>query len=122
MISRRTILLYNFGLAATLCFAGLLSLYALGFLAPESSIATQAAMRTKVVKEIQEEPDLERLRSAAIFYLRLSEDLKKAKDQETVDVFTNIRYGFFVLAWMFFVGGLLQFGVRKDPPTKSDSE
>jgi hypothetical protein len=117
MISRRTILLYNFGLAITLLISGLLTIYTLALLNHDSlTIARQADVRAKAVRELAEEQDLERLRSTASFYLRVTEDLKKARDEDTVIFLTDIRYACFLLASIFVVGGLLGIALRTASP------
>ena len=111
--NRRAILLYNFGLAATLIVCGLLTFYAMAILGHDGvAVEAHSGMRARAAAELSQDQDLEHLRSTAAFYFQVSQELKKARDEETQSFFAEIRYGCFLLAATFFLGGLLGFGVK----------
>ncbi len=127
MISRRTVLLYNLGLALTLVVCGLLAMYALNLLGHAPGLeAAQASAQARTAKEIIEDEDIEHLRSTASYYLRLSQDLKRARYSDNVSVLEDIRYGCLLLAGTFVIGGLIGFGAAgarsKERPGQGKSD
>jgi hypothetical protein len=109
MISRRTLVIYNFGLAVLFLLVGLIGIYALESVSrpvalPPFDQASQVA--------IGEEKDMERLRSRALFYFELARDLKRARYSDQDANFGAFRTVFFVAAIIFAIGGLMTLGVR----------
>jgi hypothetical protein len=56
---------------------------------------------------MQEEQDVERLRSRAIFYFELGRELKRARYADSDSRFSDFRYLCFALAAAFALGGAM---------------
>ncbi len=109
MISRRTLVIYNFGLAVLFLLVGLLGVYALQ--AANRPVAVPPFDQASQVA-IAEEKDMERLRSRSLFYFELARDLKRARYSDQDEHFSAFRTVFFVAAIIFAIGGLMTLMVK----------
>jgi hypothetical protein len=111
VITRRTLLIYNFGAAALFVVIAALSL-----LTSDSVLSRPAALPPfdpASAKAIQEEPDVERLRSQAAFYFELGRDLKRARYTDTDTSVRDFRVVCLLLAIAFAAGGAMTLQVTK---------
>jgi len=106
-ITRRTLLLYNFGIAGLLVFIGAMSI--LGADAAQiKRLNDLPNFNTEARTAIAEEQDIEKLRTRAQFYFDVARDLKRARTDDSSRVFQDAsRLAFFVAA-LFAIGGVLQ--------------
>jgi len=105
MIRRRTLLIYNFGIALVFVMIGLLSFLTLDPFTNRSAIVPPFDPASHTA--MQEEQDVERLRSRAIFYFELGRELKRARYADTDSRFSDFRYLCFALAAAFALGGAM---------------
>ena len=111
MITRRTLIIYNFGIALLFTVIGALSLITF-----ENFLSRPAALPPfdpASVKAIQEESDIERLRSQASFYFELGRDLKRARYSDTDTLIHDFRSLCFLLGAIFAVGGAMSLQATK---------
>ena len=111
MITRRTLIIYNFGAALLFVVIGALSL-----LTSDSVFNRPVALPPfdpASAKAIQEEPDIERLRTQAAFYFELGRDLKRARYSDTSTSVRDFRFICLLLAIVFAVGGTMSMQVTK---------
>jgi len=108
MFSKRTLLIYNFGLALMFLVVGMLTMATFEqFLnRPAAAIPPFDAASAKA---IHEEADLERLRARAAFYFELGRDLKRARYSDTDTLVRDFRFLCFLLGAIFTVGGAMSF-------------
>jgi len=112
VLTKRTLLIYNFGLALTFVVIGALSLLTFehflnrpaAAIPPFDSASSQA---------IQTEQDIERLRTHAAFYFQLGRDLKRARYSDTDTLVRDFRYLCFLLGAIFAVGGAMSLAAVK---------
>ena len=108
MITRRTLLIFNFGIAALFLLVGALSVYALSIVQPRpSQVSVPPAFNTSALHAIAEEKDLEKLRSSTIFYYELARDFRLARYAATEGYLYDVRVLSFFVAGLFAIGGLL---------------
>jgi len=105
MITRRTLLIYNFGIALIFVVIGLLSLVTLDPFTSRSAIVPPFDPASHVA--MHEEQDVERLRSRAIFYFELGRELKRARYADSDSRLSDFRYLCFALAAAFALGGAM---------------
>jgi hypothetical protein len=105
MITRRTLLIYNFGIALIFVAIGVLSLFVLDPFTNRSAIVPTFDPASHAA--IQEEQDVERLRSRASFYFELGRDLKRARYADSDTFFQDFRFMCFVLGAAFALGGAM---------------
>ena len=110
MVTRRTLVIYNFGLALLFLLVGLIGIYALE--AASRPVAIPPFDQASQVA-IAEEKDLERLRARTNFYFELARDLKRARYSDQDSTFGNFRTVFFMASIVFAVGGLMALMIRK---------
>lgn len=114
MITRRTLLIFNFGVAALFLLVGGLSVYALGIVTPGSSqVSVPPAFTASALKSISEEKEVEKLRSTAVFYYELARDMRKARHAATEGYLYDVQLLSFFVAGLFLVGGLLMLVPQK---------
>jgi len=111
VITRRTLIIYNFG--AALLFAAIGALSLLSFDQFLSRPAALPPFDPASAKVIQEEPDIERLRSHAAFYFDLGRELKRARYSDTDSLVRDFRSLCFLLTIAFAVGGALSLKATK---------
>ena len=105
IITRQTLLLYNFGLALAFIFMGALSLLTFERLMDRPVI--QPPFDSVSLTVIKEETDIERLRSKAAFYFELGRDLKRARYADTDTGARDFRIVCFLVAGLLAIGGVL---------------
>ena len=111
MVTRRTLLIYNFGIGLLFVVMGALSLM----------VFEPFLMRPTVVppfdvasaQAIQTEPDIERLRAQAAFYFGLGRDLKRARYSDTDTLVHDFRFLCFLLGAIFAVGGAMSLDAMR---------
>jgi hypothetical protein len=105
------LLIYNFGAALLFALIGVLSLFtADGILNRPVALPP---FDPASAKAIQEEADLERLRSQAAFYFELGRDLKRARYTDTDTSVRDFRFVCLLLAMVFAAGGAMSLQVTK---------
>lgn len=105
-------MIYNFGIALIFLAIALLTVHTMDVIRPNRQVEGQTL--TKLSREgILEEKDLEQMRSRALFYFELAQELRKAKTGEIEQQFYDIRMLTFVVAGIFTLGGLLLLGLPK---------
>ena len=106
MFSKRTLLIYNFGLALLFLVVGALTMATFErFLnRPAAAIPPFDAASSKA---IHEEQDIERLRTRASYYFELGRDLKRARYSDTDTLVRDFRFLCFLLGAIFAVGGAM---------------
>ncbi|HYD58393.1 MAG TPA: hypothetical protein VEB41_15925 [Burkholderiales bacterium] len=108
MITRRTLLIFNFGVAVLFMLVGLLSIYAMNIVRPASgTLEVPPAFSSTVLNSIAEEKDPEKLRSSAVFYYELARDFRKARYAASEGYLYDVRVLSFFVAGLFAIGGLL---------------
>jgi hypothetical protein len=112
MFSKRTLLIYNFGLALLFLVIGALTMATFeSFLnRPAAAIPPFDAASAKA---IHEEQDLERLRGRAAYYFELGRDLKRARYSDTDTLVRDFRFLCFLLGAIFTVGGAMSVVTMK---------
>jgi hypothetical protein len=105
VITRRTVLIYHFGIALLFVTIGALSLVTFEHLL--SRPVALPPFDPASAKAILEEPDVERLRSQAAFYFELGRDLKRARYSDTDTLIRDFRSLCFLLGVIFAVGGAI---------------
>ena len=108
MITKRTLLIYNFGVAGLFALVGLLSIYALSVVSPSANQAKiPPAFNVAALQAISEEKDAEKLRSQAVFYYELARDMRNARYAAAEGYLQDVRTLAFFVAVLFAVAGLL---------------
>ena len=106
MFTKRTLLIYNFGLALTFAVIGALSLLTFEhFLIRPATVIPPFDAAS--MKAIQEETDMEKLRARAAFYFELGRDLKRARYSDTDSLVRDFRFLCFLLGGIFAVSGVM---------------
>ena len=106
MFTKRTLLIYNFGLALIFAVVGALSLLTFEhFLIRPATVIPPFDAAS--LKAIQEEPDMEKLRARAAFYFELGRDLKRARYSDTDALVRDFRFLCFLLGGIFAVSGAM---------------
>ena len=116
MITPRLLVFYNFGIALLFVGIGVMSLLVFEPLVMRTTVVPPFDQASLV--SIQEEKDIERLRTRSLFYFELGRDLKRARYSDTDQLFADLRKVCFFIAGAFVVGGALTLSVlRKRPGT-----
>ena len=105
MVTRRTLLIFNFGAAVLFVVMGLLSLIVYEQFLLRPTVVPPFDQASAVA--IREEQDLEKLRARATFYFNLGRDLKRARYSDTDTLIRDFRFLCFLLGAMFCVGGAI---------------
>lgn len=116
MITRRALLIYNFGIALLFVVIGLLSLFAFEHLLNRPAILPP--FDNASAKAIQEEQDPEKLRSQAAFYFELGRELKRARYSDTDTLIHDFRFLCFLLGAIFALGGAMALLVTRSSAPK----
>ena len=107
MVTRRTLLLYNFGIAALLVFIG-----AMGIVGADAAqirrLNDLPNFNTEAQAFVTDEQDIEKLRTRTQFYFGVARDLKRARTDDSSKVFKDASTLAFFVAALFSVGGVLQ--------------
>lgn len=112
MLTRRALMIYNFGIAAIFLVIGLMTVHTMDMVRPNRQVEGQALVKLSR-DSVLEEKDLEMLRSRAVFYFELAQELRKAKTEEIEHGFYDLRLVTFVVAGIFTLGGLLLLGLPR---------
>jgi hypothetical protein len=107
MITRRTLLLYNFGIALLLVFMGALSV--IGADASQiKRLNDLPSFNAESLAYITGEQDVERLRTRAVFYFEVARELKRARSDDSSKVFKDASTLAFFVATLFAIAGGMQ--------------
>ena len=107
MITRRALLIFNFGLAAILAAVGFASIMAAQDFAQATRLTELPNFNVESRQAIEQQQDVEQLRSRALFYFELARELKKARSIDTVRLYSDGRTLAFVVAGLFIFCGFL---------------
>jgi len=107
MITRRTLLLYNFGIAGLLAFVGAMSVFGADA-AQIKRLNDLPSFNAESRAYVTDENDLERLRTRTLFYFDVARDLKRARTDDGSKVFKDASTLAFFVAALFAIGGVLQ--------------
>ena len=107
MITRRALLIFNFGLAAILATVGFASILAADNFHQSSRLTELPNFNVDSRQALEQQQDLEQLRSRALFYFELARELKKARSIDTVRLYSDGRTLAFVVAGLFIFCGIL---------------
>jgi len=112
MFTKRTLLIYNFGLALLFLVVGMLTMATFEHFLnrPAAAVAPFDAASARV---IHEEQDIERLRARAAHYFELGRDLKRARYSDTDTLVRDFRFLCFLLGAIFAVGGAMSVVTMK---------
>jgi hypothetical protein len=118
MFTKRTLLIYNFGLALLFLVVGTLTMATF-----EHFLNRQAAaippFDAASARAIREEQDIEHLRARATFYFELGRDLKRARYSDTDTLVRDFRFLCFLLGAIFTVGGAMSLVTMKAASTQN---
>ena len=116
MFSKRTLLIYNFGLALLFLVVGMLTMATFEHFLnrPPAAIPPFDAASAKAIRE---EQDIEKLRTRAVFYFELGRDLKRARYSDTDTLVRDFRFLCFLLGAIFAVGGTMSLATMKKAAT-----
>jgi len=118
VITRQTLLLYNFGLAIAFVLMGALSL--LTFERVIDRPVVQPPFDPTSLTVIREETDVEKLRAKAAFYFELGRDLKRARYSDADTGARDFRVVCFLVAVLMAIGGgMLIIFTRPETPKKA---
>lgn len=106
MVTRRTLLLYNFGIAALLAFIGAMSIVGADA-AQIRRLNDLPNFNAEALTYIADEQDIEKLRTRTQFYFGVARDLKVARTDDSSKVFKDASTLAFFVAALFAVGGVL---------------
>jgi len=107
MITRRTLLLYNFGIAGLLVFIGAMSI--LGADASQiKRLNDLPSFNAEARGYITDDQDIEKLRARALFYFDVARDLKRARTDDSQKLFKDASTLAFFVAALFAVAGAMQ--------------
>ena len=118
MFTKRTLLIYNFGLALLFVVIGTLTMATFEHFLnrPAAAIPPFDAASARA---IHEEQDLEKLRGRAAFYFELGRDLKRARYSDTDTLVRDFRFLCFLLGAIFAVGGSMSLATLKIAAAKN---
>jgi len=107
MVTRRTLLLYNFGIAVLLVFIGAMSI--LGADAAQiKRLNDLPNFNAEARAYLTDETDIEKLRNRSMFYFDVARDLKRARTDDSSQVFKDASTLAFFVAALFAASGLMQ--------------
>ena len=114
MVTRRTLLFYNFGIGMIFVIIGAISLVMFDqFLFRPAIVPPFDRASAEAIKA---EPDVEKLRNQALFYFGLGRDLKRARYSDTDTLVRDFRYLCFLLGGIFLVGGIMAIAATRKLP------
>jgi len=117
LFTKRTLLIYNYGLAVLFVVVGALTMATFEHFLnrPAAAVAPFDAASSKAINE---EQDIEKLRARAVFYFELGRDFKKARYADTDTLVRDFRFLCFLLGAIFTVGGTMTYAIIKIGPPK----
>ena len=107
MITRRALLIYNFGIALILVVVGFVSVYAVDALQQPSRVTQMPTFDGDSRQALEQQQDLEQLRARSLYYFDLAKELKKARTVDTTRLFYDARTLAIMVAGLFTLGGVL---------------
>jgi hypothetical protein len=118
VFTKRTLLIYNFGLALTFAVIGALTMATFEHFLnrPATAIPPFDVASSQAIRE---EQDIEKLRTRAAFYFDLGRDLKRARYSDTDTLVRDFRFLCFLLGAIFTVGGAMSLVTLKIPQTQN---
>lgn len=116
MFTKRTLLIYNFGLAVVFVVIGALSLMTFEQFLKRPTVVPPFDPASH--KAIETEQDIERLRSQAIFYFELGRLFKQRRYADTDVLIHDFQHLCYLLAAVFAVGGAISFVVTRPNSAK----
>ena len=105
-VSLKSLLFYNFGFALAFLLIGSLSVYSLEFTRPNRA-SESPAFASKARQAIESEPAVDVVRSRALFYFDIARDMRRARVEDEVGVYHDVRTLSFAVAGLFLLGGIL---------------
>jgi len=113
VITRQTLLIYNFGLAIVFIMIGALSLLTYERFVDRPVI--QPPFDPVSLTAIKEETDVERLRQKAAYYFELGRDLKRARYVDTDTGARDFRIVCFLIGGLLVLGGVMTMVATRPP-------
>jgi hypothetical protein len=110
------LLIYNFGIALILLTIGFLTVYAGGAMQQASRLTELPNFDANSRQAIEQQQELDPLRSRALFYFDLAHELKKARNSDNTRYFYDARTVVWLLAALFILGGLMTLTLPSDKP------
>jgi hypothetical protein len=107
VLTRRALLIYNFGLSLILVAVGLASIFAADAMHQSSRVTNLPTFDKDSREAIEKQPDLEQLRSRALFYFELARELKKARTVDNSQYYYDARRLAFIVAGLFALAGIM---------------
>ena len=107
MITRRALLIYNFGIALILVVVGMLSVYAVDALQPSSRVTEMPTFGNDSRQVLEQQQELDALRARALFYFDLARELKKARSVDNTRYFYDARTLAIMVAGLFALAGVM---------------
>ncbi|HLX80013.1 MAG TPA: hypothetical protein VKS43_05465 [Burkholderiales bacterium] len=105
-VSLRSLLFYNFGIALVFTLIGSLSVYSLDLIKPNR--ANESHIFAKVARQaIEGEQAIEAVRAHALFYFDTARNIRRARVDDDVRTYYDVRILAFVVTGLFVVGGIL---------------
>jgi hypothetical protein len=120
VITRRALLIYNFGIALILVVVGFVSVYAVEALQQPSRLTEMPTFDADSRQAVEQQKDIEPLRARALFYFDLARELKKARSVDTTRLFYDARTLAIMVAGLFALAGVMLL-VLPDPTKPSPS-
>jgi hypothetical protein len=114
VVTRRALLIYNFGIALILLTVGFATVYAGDAMQQSSRLTELPNFDVPSRKAIEEQQELDPLRSRALFYFDLAHELKKARNIDSTRYFYDARTIVWVLAALFILAGLMTLTLPRD--------
>src|SRR5258705_10658207 len=103
-VSRRSLLLFNFGIAMVFIVIGSLSVYSLDLVRPNRA-SEPIAFAKEARLAIAEEQSIDAVRARTLYYFDIARDMRRARLRDEVETYNDVRILSFVVAGLFLVGG-----------------
>ena len=113
MVSRRTLLLFNFGACLTFLVMGMLSPHVMAVLFPSlGEVIVLPSMSPTARMDMVATQNIEHLRAQGLFFFDLAMDLKRALASAEGREIEAVRFACFLLAALSGVGGMLVLALK----------
>ena len=107
MVTRRALLVYNFGIAIILAAVGFLTSYAMIVTQESSRLTGMPTFDAPARLALEGESEIEKLRARSLFYLELAYELKKSQRIDVSRLFYDARTLAFMVSGLFVLGEVL---------------
>ena len=107
MLTRRTLLLFIFGMMLIFLVIGIVSEYALSLEQPAQQQGAQRLFDQAKVQAIRDDADIERVRGHALYYLELARDMQARKYDAQDLRYYDVRMVAFLASGLFLVVALM---------------